>query len=205
LPNGDRVRIRRLGGGISFSRPLGNGWTATVGTLVQNVSSRDVDGRVEPFDAEGNPLTFSAANGGGGVDDLWTFPLSLSWDRRNDVFNPTSGGILRLNSEQSVPLGRGSIFMNRLRGSYSHYVPVSLINFNDGPQALAFNIQVGTIVGDAPPYEAFALGGTNSIRGYDEGEVGSGRSYAQFTAEYRFPLFSFLGGGPIPGCGQRPG
>jgi hypothetical protein len=48
--------------------------------------------------------------------------------------------------------------------------------------------------GDIPPYEAFALGGTNSIRGYDEGDVGSGRSYAQFTAEYRFPLFSFLGG-----------
>jgi len=83
--------------------------------------------------------------------------------------------------------------MNRLRGSYSHYIPVSWINFNDGPQALAFNVQVGTIVGDLPPYEAFSLGGTNSIRGFDEGEVGSGRSYAQFTAEYRFPLFSFLG------------
>jgi outer membrane protein insertion porin family len=193
LANGDRVRIRRFGGGISFSRPLGDGWTATVGTLVQNVSSRDADGSLEAFDEEGNPLTFSAASGGGGVDDLWTFPLSVSWDRRNDPFNPTSGGILRLNSEQSVPVGRGSIFMNRLRGSYSHYVPVSWINFNEGPQALAFNFQVGTIVGDVPPYEAFALGGTNSIRGYDEGEVGSGRSYAQFTAEYRFPLFSFLG------------
>jgi outer membrane protein insertion porin family len=193
LDNGDRVRIRRIGGGISFSRPLGSGWTASVGTLFQNVSSRDAGGGIAAFDAAGNPLTFSAATGGGGVDDLWTFPLSLSWDQRNDPFNPTSGGILRLNSEQSVPLGRGSIFMNRLRGSYSYYIPVSWINFNDGPQALAFNVQVGTIVGDAPPYEAFALGGTNSIRGYDEGEVGSGRSYAQITAEYRFPLFSFLG------------
>ena len=193
LPNGDRVRIRRFGGGISFSRPLGDNWTVTVGTLVQNVSSRDADGKATAFDADGNPLTFSASQGGGAVDDLWTFPVSAIWDNRNDPFNPTSGGILRLNSEQSVPLGRGSILMNRLRGSYSHYIPVSLLNFNEGPQALAFNVQIGTIVGDVPPYEAFALGGTNSIRGYDEGEVGSGRSYAQFTAEYRFPLFSFLG------------
>ncbi|PSR19112.1 hypothetical protein C8255_03800 [filamentous cyanobacterium CCP3] len=190
LPNGDQVRIRRLGTGITFSRPLDNGWTVAVGTLYQNVSARDQGGRVNAVDAAGNPLTASPR----GVDDLWTFPISATLDRRNDAFNPTSGSILRLNTEQSVPLGRGSIFMNRLRGSYSYYIPLSLLNFSEGPQALAFNIQAGTIVGDVPPYEAFALGGTNSIRGYDEGEVGSGRSYAQFTAEYRFPLFSFLGG-----------
>ncbi|MGB3138425.1 MAG: BamA/TamA family outer membrane protein [Nodosilinea sp.] len=190
LLNGDQVRIRRLGTGITFSRPLGNGLTVAVGTLIQNVSARDQGGRVNAVDSAGNPLTVSS----GGIDDLWTFPISATLDRRNDAFNPTSGSILRLNTEQSVPLGRGSIFMNRLRGSYSYYIPLSLLNFSEGPQALALNFQLGTIVGDVPPYEAFALGGTNSIRGYDEGEVGSGRSYAQVTAEYRFPLFSFLGG-----------
>lgn len=190
LPNGDQVRIRRVGSGITFSRPLGNGLTVAVGTLYQNVSARDFGGQLNSVDAAGNPLTASP----GGVDDLWTFPISATLDRRNDAFNPTSGSILRLNTEQSVPLGRGSIFMNRLRGSYSYYIPLSLLNFAEGPQALAINVQAGTIVGDVPPYEAFALGGTNSIRGYDEGEVGSGRSYAQLTAEYRFPLLSFLGG-----------
>jgi outer membrane protein insertion porin family len=209
LSNGDRVRIRRLGAGVTFSRPLDNGWTVAVGTLVQNVSSRDSGGALFTTDAAGNPLTASNT----GVDDLWTFPLSATWDQRNDSFNPTSGGILRLNSEQSVPVGRGSIFMNRLRASYSHYLPLRLINFTDGPQALAFNFQLGTILGDVPPYDAFSLGGTNSIRGYDEGEAGSGRSYAQFSAEYRFPVFSFLGmalffdagsdlgsGGAVPGA-----
>lgn len=190
LANGDQVRIRRFGTGITFSRPFDNGWTVAVGTLFQNVSARDQGGRVNAVDAAGNPLTASS----GGVDDLWTFPISATLDRRNDAFNPTSGSILRINTEQSVPLGRGSIFMNRLRGSYSYYIPLRLLNFAEGPQALALNFQAGTIVGDVPPYEAFSLGGTNSIRGYDEGEVGSGRSYAQFTAEYRFPLFSFLGG-----------
>ncbi|HSM80048.1 MAG TPA: BamA/TamA family outer membrane protein [Nodosilinea sp.] len=190
LANGDQVRVRRLGTGITFSRPVGNGWTVAVGTLFQNVSTRDADGVVNAVDAAGNPLSAS----GTGVDDLWTFPLSATLDRRNDAFNPTSGSILRLNAEQSIPLGRGSIFMNRLRGSYSQYFPLRLLNFAEGPQALAVNVQLGTIVGEVPPYEAFSLGGTNSIRGYDEGEVGSGRSYAQLTAEYRFPLFSFLGG-----------
>lgn len=190
LANGDRVRIRRLGTGITFSRPLDNHWTVSLGTLVQNVSARDADGKVNAFDAAGNPLTISNT----GVDDLWTFPLTAELDLRNDPYNPTSGSIMRLSTEQSVPLGRGSILMNRLRGSYSYYIPVSFINFSDGPQSIALNAQLGTILGEVPPYEAFALGGTNSIRGYDEGAVGSGRSYAQFTAEYRFPLFSFLGG-----------
>ena len=190
LPNGDRVRIRRLGTGVTFSRPLEDGWTVAVGTRAQLVSARDANGVINPVDAAGNPLTLSDS----GTDLLWTFPVSATLDRRNDPFNPTSGSILRVNSEQSVPLGSGSIFMNRIQGSYSQYLPVNWLRFNDGPQALAFNAQLGTILGDAPPYEAFALGGTNSIRGYEEGDVGGGRSYAQFTAEYRFPLFSFLGG-----------
>lgn len=190
LANGDEVRIRRLGTGITFSRPLDNNWRLSLGTLYQSVSARDADGVVNPTDAAGNPLTASDS----GVDDLWTFPFTAELDLRDDAFNPTSGSILRFTTEQSVPLGSGSIFMNRLRSSYSYYFPVSFLNFTEGPQALAINVQAGTIVGDVPPYEAFVLGGTNSIRGFDEGQVGSGRSYAQITAEYRFPLFSFLGG-----------
>lgn len=55
-------------------------------------------------------------------------------------------------------------------------------------------MQAGTVIGDLPPYEAFSIGGTNSVRGYDDGQVGSGRSFVQATAEYRFPIFSVVGG-----------
>jgi outer membrane protein insertion porin family len=194
LPNGDSVRVRRIGTGLSFSRPLGGGWTASLGTQYQNISARDLGGGLANFDAAGNPLTQSAVEGGGGADDLFTVNFSAALDRRNDALNPTSGSLLRFSTEQSLPFGGGSILMNRVRAGYSYYIPVSFLNFAQGPQALAFNIQAGTVVGDLPPYEAFALGGTNSLRGYDEGEVGSGRSFAQATVEYRFPLFSFLGG-----------
>jgi outer membrane protein insertion porin family len=93
-----------------------------------------------------------------------------------------------------VPVGLGSIFLTRLRGNYSYYIPVNFTRFNKGPQALAFNIQGGTVIGDLPPYEAFSLGGTNSVRGYGEGDVGAGRSFIQATAEYRFPILSIIGG-----------
>lgn len=49
------------------------------------------------------------------------------------------------------------------------------------------------MVGNFPPHEAFAIGGTNSVRGYEEGDVGSGRSYAVGSGEMSFPMVS----GPI--------
>jgi outer membrane protein insertion porin family len=110
-----------------------------------------------------------------------------------------------LGVDQSVPIGSGSILLNRLRGSYSYYVPAKLINFSEGPQAFAFNIQAGTILGDLPPYEAFIVGGSNSVRGYAEGKVGSGRSYFLATAEYRFPIFSVVGGAVFADYGTTLG
>lgn len=191
LPNGDTPRVNRLGGGVTFGRPLDNGWSGSVGLEYQRISIRDSDGDLSPEDQFGNDLSFS----GDGRDDLLSIPIGFVWDQRNDPLAPTSGSLLRLGSEQTIPVGNGTIFFNRVRASYSRYLPVNLVKFGDGPQTIALNIQGGTVIGDLPPYEAFSLGGTNSVRGFDEGDLGSGRSFVQATAEYRFPLFtSFLGG-----------
>jgi outer membrane protein insertion porin family len=196
LPNGDRPRVLRLGGGVNFTRPLSRDvfsaseWTASLGLQYQRVSIRNGDGDLSPVDQRGNNLSFS----GSGTDDLLTVQFGAVRDRRNDLLRPTSGSLLRLGVEQSVPVGEGSIFLTRLRGSYSYYIPVRFTSFTKGSQTLAFNIQGGTVLGDLPPYEAFSLGGSNSVRGYDEGDVGAGRSFIQATAEYRFPIISVVGG-----------
>ncbi len=196
LPNEDRPRVLRLGGGVNFTRPLSKNplqkseWTASAGLEYQRVSIRDQDGEISPRDELGNTLSFSDS----GTDDLLTLQVGAVRDRRNDALRPTSGSLVRFGVEQSVPIGSGNILLNRVRGSYSQYFPISLINFSNGPQTLAFNIQGGTVFGDLPPYEAFLLGGSNSVRGYDEGDLGSGRSFVQATAEYRFPVFAIVGG-----------
>jgi outer membrane protein insertion porin family len=209
----DRPRVNRTGGGISFSRPLSRNvferseWTASLGLQYQRVTVTDADGIRRTRDELGNPLTFSDS----GKDDLLTTQLIFRRDKRNDPLRPTRGSVLQFSTEQSIPVGSGNILFNRLRGSYSFYIPARLTRFTAGcrnqrprigeqpnregcPQAFAFNLQGGTILGDLPPYEAFPLGGTNSVRGYDEGDVGSGRSYLQATAEYRFPVFSIISG-----------
>ncbi|MBE9129947.1 MULTISPECIES: BamA/TamA family outer membrane protein [unclassified Coleofasciculus] len=196
LPNGDRPRVVRTGGGINFTRPLSRDvftrseWTASAGLEYQRVSIRDSDGELSPDDELGNDLSFS----GDGKDDLFTLQFGAVRDRRNSPLRPTSGSLLRLGLEQTVPIGKGSILLSRLRGSYSYYIPVDFTDFTAGAEALAFNVQAGTAIGDLPPYEAFSLGGSNSVRGYEEGDVGAGRSFIQATAEYRFPIFSFIGG-----------
>ncbi|MBD1810079.1 BamA/TamA family outer membrane protein [Microcoleus sp. FACHB-SPT15] len=196
LPNGDRPRVTRTGGGVTFTRPLSRDvfspseWTASLGLQYQRVSIRDSDGELSPEDELGNLLSFSED----GSDDLFTVQLGAVRDQRNNALRPTSGSLLRLGVEQSIPIGGGSILLTRLRGSYSYYIPVQFTNFTEGPQALAFNLQAGTVLGDLPPYEAFSLGGSSSVRGYDEGDVGAGRSFIQATAEYRFPIISVVGG-----------
>lgn len=185
LPNGDTPRITRMGGGVNFSRPLENNWTASLGLLYQNVRIEDQDGELEPEDEEGNDLSFS----GTGTDDLLLVRFAAVRDTRNDPVSPTGGSVLRLGTEQSIPVGQGSILFNRLRASYSWYYPVDWTNFTEGAEALAFSLRGGAVLGDLPPYEAFPLGGINSVRGYDEGEVGSGRYFLEGSAEYRFPMF----------------
>ncbi len=195
----DSPRVVRTGGGVNFSRPLPadpfkrGEWTLSTGFQYQRVSIRNSDGDLSPVSSEedgSQDLAFSDS----GSDDLFIFRLGATRDKRNNRLQPTKGSLLRLGIEQTAPLGSGSILFNRVRGNYSQYIPFKLLKFSDGPQALAFNIQAGTVIGDLPPYEAFVIGGSNSIRGFAEGEVGNGRSYFQATTEYRFPLFKIVGG-----------
>jgi outer membrane protein insertion porin family len=48
------------------------------------------------------------------------------------------------------------------------------------------------VVGNFSPYEAFAIGGTNSVRGYEEGGVGSGRSYVVGSGEICLPYGTLI-------------
>ncbi len=200
LPNGDRPRVVRLGGGIRFSQPQADPferatWRLSTGFRYQRVSIRDADNDVTPVDEAGSLLSFTDD----GRDDLFLLEFSATRDKRNNTLTPTQGSFLNLSTNQTIPIGDGSILFNRLRANYSFYFPVKIFNFTEGPEALAFNVQGGTVIGDLPPYEAFALGGSNSVRGFESGAVASSRSFVQATIEYRFPLFRIAQLGAIGG------
>lgn len=210
----DSPRVVRTGGGITFSRPIAKNpytrpdWRLTAGFNYQHVQITNGDGDISPRSSVEDGFEKLAISDSG-EDDLFIFSFGATRDRRNNAQQPTSGSILRLGMEQTAPFGSGSILFNRVRASYSYYIPIDFIDFGfteeELPQALAFNVQAGTVLGDLPPYEAFVIGGSNSVRGYGEGELGSGRSYVQISAEYRFPILSFLGAAVFVDAGSTIG
>ena len=116
----------------------------------------------------------------------------------------------------SSPSVRTPPTFNRLRASATHYIPVNWLKFYKGcrpkpgqkkdcKQALAFQASVGTNLGNMPVYEAFCLGGSNSVRGYYDCDLGVGKSFGEATVEYRFPIFSIISGEIFVDAGSTSG
>ncbi|MGP1385214.1 MAG: BamA/TamA family outer membrane protein [Thainema sp.] len=189
LPGDNEPWVHRMGGGIQGYFPVDQ-VDASIGVNYQNVSVQDdiFASGLEPVDERGNPLTLSDS----GEDDLLTVNFASQYDTRNDINQPTTGSRLRFGVDQSIPIGDAAIAMTRLSGSATQFLPLNGLSFTDDPDVLVLNVQGGHIFGDAPFYESFSLGGANSVRGYSRGEVGTGRSYLQATAEYRFPISEVL-------------
>jgi outer membrane protein insertion porin family len=61
---------------------------------------------------------------------------------------------------------------------------------------MAFQVTAGNVIGTSnlPPYEAFCVGGNNSVRGFSNCDLGVGSSYVEGTIEYRFPIFKIISG-----------
>ncbi|MEM7591931.1 MAG: BamA/TamA family outer membrane protein [Cyanobacteria bacterium P01_A01_bin.83] len=189
LPDGGDPWVTRLGGGIEYFRPLGRDFQGAIGLSYQRVSLRDgafSDG-IEPLDELGNQLTVSDD----GQDDLLTLNFAAVLDKQNNPENPTRGFKLEFGSDQYLPVGEADILANRLAANYTQYLPVPLFGFGKGDRTLVLNLQGGTILGDAIPYDAFVLGGSSSVRGYDPSELGTSRSFVQASVEYRYPIFDF--------------
>lgn len=221
--DGNSVLIQRVGANVQFVRPLNGGnpfkrapWTVLLGLTGQVATPMDFSGTSRRFGlATPNEATslFSAPTNSiiclayncAARNQLLGLRLAATMSTLNDPRNPTQGNFLSLGTEQFFSVGPDSPTFNRLRGSFTHYIPVRWLKFYKGcrpkagetedcKQALAFQVSAGTVIGDLPPYEAFCLGGGNSVRGYFDCDLGVGRSFGEATIEYRFPLFSIVSG-----------
>ncbi|MGJ3246981.1 MAG: BamA/TamA family outer membrane protein [Elainellaceae cyanobacterium] len=191
LAGGETPWVHRWGGGAQITREFSDTSSAALGISYQRVTVRDdlfiLGSDLVTEDELGNPLTISED----GRDDLLTLNFAYFLDRRDRPIYPTDGFRFRFGTDQSIPVGEADILHNRLSANYVQFVPLNLFGFDEGPRTLILNVQGGTVIGDLPPYEAFTLGGSSSVRGFPAGDVGSGRSFVQATAEYRFPILSF--------------
>jgi outer membrane protein insertion porin family len=219
--DGNSIALQRVGANVQFVRPLNGGdpfkkapWNVVVGFSGQEVTPMNFAGTKMPYgmssNGYGNGQTqvqnvICVAYNCAEQNQLVGLRVAATMNNLNDPRNPTSGNFLSLGTEQFFSVGPDSPTFNRLRASYTHYIPVNWLKIfkgcrpkpgqkEDCKQALAFQVVAGTNVGNLPPYEAFCLGGSNSVRGYYDCDLGVGKSFGEATIEYRFPIFSIISG-----------
>ncbi|KAG7666840.1 hypothetical protein Ndes2526B_g04666 [Nannochloris sp. 'desiccata'] len=176
---GPGIYVTRIVSGVEYGRPLGMGWQGSLGVNWQQAKCVDDHNRPLLQDMYGGTLMIN--RGGKGRDTMALGTIRVAYNA------PSGDTELVASMEQAVPLQRDWLNFNRFTLRADKGIPL-------GPLRLWVSAKGGAIVGDLPPYEAFPIGGTNSVRGYNEGGVGSGRNYVSGTAEIHFPLIQSLQG-----------
>ena len=218
---GDSVALQRVGGNVIFARPLNGGdpykfvpWNVLVGLNVQNVRPINFAGdtrsyalpndRIEDHRIPNEDVVCIAFNCAT-ENNLAGLRFAVTYSNINDPRNPTAGNFFSFGTEQFVSVGENSPTFNRVRASYTHFIPVNFLKLAKGcrpkpgekancPQAIGIQLKAGTVLGQLPPYEAFCLGGSNSVRGWYDCDLAVGRSFGEATIEYRFPIISIFAG-----------
>ena len=218
---GDSIALQRVGGNVIFARPLNGGdphklvpWSVLVGLNVQNVRPINFAGDSRPFgiapsrikdDRIPNDEVVCVAFNCATENNLAGLRFAATYSNVNDPRKPTEGNFFSFGTEQFVSVGANSPTFNRVRTTYTHFFPVNVLKLHKGcrpkpgekadcPQTVAVQLKAGTAVGQLPTYEAFCMGGSNSVRGWADCDLAVGRSFAEATIEYRFPIISIFAG-----------
>lgn len=218
---GGSVALQRVGGGIILSRPLNGGnplkivpWNILFGLNLQNVRPTNFAGRPRPYGVKYGDINkgkalkdkviciaFNCAN----ENNLASVRLAATYNKLNNPRNPTAGNFFSFGTEQYISIGTHSPSFNRLRANYAHFIPVNWLDLSKAcrskpsqqincSQTVGIQIKAGAMLGQLPPYEAFCLGGSSSVRGWYSCNLAVGRSFGETTIEYRFPIISIFSG-----------
>ena len=227
------IVLEKTGGGFSFSRPLNGGdpfkvakWRILAGMNFKKVKMIDGDGNQKPY-GDITPTTgnisdiicigFTPNDGSCPAENtLVSVIATTSRNNLNNSVNPTSGNKFSFGTEQFISMGENSPTFNRMKASYSFFIPTKLINLTkacksgnsdseDCPQAIGFQFKAGTILGELPPYEAFCMGGTSSVRGWGSCDLAVSKSFVEGTVEYRFPVWRMISGALFVDAGSDLG
>jgi len=124
---------------------------------------------------------------------------TLSYDTRDDVFEPTSGWYHSFSLEKAGGFLRGDYDFTKYNLTLRAYIStkfigdvvnigsVKKITDNLSKGVLALRAMGGMADTNLPSFAEYQVGGMNTLRGYDFGEFSGDKSLV-FNVEYRFPL-----------------
>jgi len=175
------------------------GWDITLGRPAGEFSQNYIslknseDTWLENIDDEGAPIDYSTSPGYGPEYLKNNFGLTRSvilnrvFDSRDNVFNPTTGQRYSMTAEFAGKALGGDFDFNKYTLESRHYIKVG------HAQTVAWRITAGYATGDLPESQLFAVGGADTVRGYEDDQF-KGKKMIAATAEYRFPIAKKIDG-----------
>jgi len=128
-----------------------------------------------PGDRPGTPVVAAPLHPGG---RLTSVTIGLIQDFRDEPADPTRGSYRRVTLESAGSFLGGEEDYRQLIGELRFYHPLS------DHEVLAFRLMGGKSFGEVPLFEAFSVGGANTLRGYEEDRF-RGEEFVLFNGEYR--------------------
>ncbi|RAL38939.1 unnamed protein product [Cuscuta campestris] len=173
------VNLCHLSAGFDLSEPASSFGSSKTSIRFEHVRPVNDGGRSINRDFHGFPVTFS-----GGIHDSM---VVLKEESRFARATDKSLTEFSLQIEQGIPIRSQWPNFNRFKFVASKGVKL-------GPAFFTTRLTGGSIVGNIAPYQAFAIGGINSVRGYGEGAIGAGRLCLVSKSEVTFSLGQMLDG-----------
>ena len=175
---------RRIGSELTWSRPIKSikGASFSLGLRGEDVTIRDAASQAT-LDEYGISATDrdGQLNGGSFV----SLSPTVAFDTRDNRFNPTRGWLNTFSTTAAGGINGGSY--GTLSANVRKYYKI-----RDGI-TLALNAQgASNVIGDIPDFNMFRMGGAYTVRGYQEGGLGSGNRFLMASAELRTKV-PFLG------------
>ncbi|KAK9279846.1 hypothetical protein L1049_013528 [Liquidambar formosana] len=184
------VNLSRFSMALDLNKTASSNWIRTTSIKFEHFHPINDDGHSISRDLEGFPVTGSD----GPHDSMVVLREESQFAKENDHgFTQFS-----LQIEKGFPVLSKGLLFNRFK-----FVASKGVRF--GPAFLLTSLTGGSIVGAMAPYQAFAIGGLGSVRGYGKGAVGSGTSCLLANSELIFPLNKMLEGTIFLDCGTDLG
>lgn len=185
----DQFTERRTGASVSVGRPFRRNYYGSLGLRFEGV-------KTDTGDLE-KKSGFIKQDG-----EVGTLTFGLARDFRDTAVDPSRGDYMRISLEPGYSnitdvggdtpdtsiLGKNTFLRTTLEyRTYWSPQPARGFKLDDPRRVFALRLRYGQLSGDAPFFEQFFVGGSDSMRGYQEDRFW-GKQMAVASFEYRHPL-----------------
>ncbi|KAF7043375.1 hypothetical protein CFC21_052742 [Triticum aestivum] len=191
------IWVDRVGIKANITENLTKQSKFTYGLVLEEITARDESNDVcthglrttapGALGMDGPPTTFS----GTGVDRMAFLQANVTRDNTEFINGETIGDRCIFQVDQGLGIGSRNPFFNRHQLTVTKFVNLNKQEKGAGkppPAVLVAHGRYAGCVGDLPSYDAFALGGPHSVRGYGMGELGACRNLLEVATEVRIPV-----------------